>query len=130
MPETLIVYTYAGCSTCRSAANWLRDHHIKFEERPIYETPPSVTELQRMLSFQAGELRRLFNTSGLQYKALGLKTKLPRLSESEALDLLAHNGRLVKRPFLLGRKVGLLGFKPDVWSVALALAMPRRSSFV
>lgn len=119
MPESFIVYTYAGCSTCRSATNWLREHQIKFEERPIYDTPPTVPELRRMLGFQSGEMRRLFNTSGLQYKALGLKSKLPTLSESDAFELLARNGRLVKRPFLLGRKVGLLGFKPDTWATAL-----------
>ncbi|PTY08049.1 ArsC family transcriptional regulator [Opitutaceae bacterium EW11] len=120
MPKPLVVFTYSGCSTCRDAVTWLRKHDLAFEEKPIRETPPSVAELKRMLSFQGGELRRLFNTSGLEYKALDLKTKLPGLSEGEALHLLSTNGRLVKRPFLLGGAVGLVGFKPDVWKSALA----------
>lgn len=120
MPSPLVVYTYARCSTCRSATAWLGEQGIAFEQRPIYDRPPSVAELRRMLAFQGGELRRLFNTSGLEYKALDLKTKLPQLSEREALTLLSQNGRLVKRPFLLGEKVGLVGFKPDLWSAALA----------
>ncbi|ACB75552.1 arsenate reductase family protein [Opitutus terrae] len=122
MPEPLVVYTYANCSTCRDAVKWLRAHAIAFEEKPIYETPPSVPELRRMLARQSGELRRLFNTSGLSYKALDLKTKLPQLSEAQALELLASNGRLVKRPFVLGDKVGLVGFKPEAWAAALARA--------
>lgn len=120
MPESLVVYTYAHCSTCRDAVRWLREHAIAFEERPIYQTPPSVSELHRMLALQHGELRRLFNTSGLEYRALDLKTRLPGLSDAQALALLAGNGRLVKRPFLLGKNVGLLGFKPDAWTAALA----------
>lgn len=122
MAPPLVVYTYAGCSTCREAVAWLRAHDIAFEERPIYQTPPSLPELRRMLGFHSGEIRRLFNTSGLAYKALDLKSKLPRLAEPAALALLAGNGKLVKRPFLLGEKIGLLGFKPDVWIAALAVS--------
>lgn len=119
MAQPLVVYTYANCSTCRDAVRWLREHAILFEERPIYQTPPSIAELRRMLALQGGELRRLFNTSGLEYRALDLKTTLPGLTEVEALELLAGNGKLVKRPFLLGKTVGLLGFKPDAWAAAL-----------
>lgn len=119
MAQPLVVYTYANCSTCRDAVRWLRERAILFEERPIYQTPPSLPELRRMLALQNGELRRLFNTSGLEYRALDLKTKLPALSEAQALELLAGNGKLVKRPFLLGKAVGLLGFKPDAWAAAL-----------
>lgn len=122
MPKPLVVYTYAKCSTCRDAVKWLREHEVAFEERPIYNTPPSGPELRRMLAFQSGELRRLFNTSGLEYKARDLKTRLPQLSEAQALELLARNGRLVKRPFLLGEKIGLVGFKPEAWAVALTRA--------
>lgn len=119
MSAAVTVYTYAKCSTCRDAVKWLRAHDVLFVERPIYETPPSLPELRRMLAFQDGNLRRLFNTSGLEYRALGLATKLPVLSESAALTLLASNGKLVKRPFLLGAKVGLVGFKPADWTAAL-----------
>ena len=120
MAESLVVYTYAGCSTCRAAASWLREQGIRFEERPIYLTPPGTAELKRMLAFQRGEIRRLFNTSGLAYRALDLKAKLPGLTELEALMLLSGNGKLVKRPFLLGPRVGLVGFRPDVWAAALS----------
>ena len=72
-----------------------------------------------MLAFYDGNLRRLVNTSGLEYRALGLAAKLPALAEAEALALLAGNGRLVKRPFLLGAKVGLVGFDAAVWAAAL-----------
>ena len=122
MAKSVLVYTYERCSTCRDAVKWLEAHGISYQEKPIYETPPSVAELRQMLERQDGQLRRLFNTSGLEYKALDLKTKLPEMSEKDALSLLASNGKLVKRPFLLGEKVGLVGFKPDVWSAALTKA--------
>lgn len=121
MAKPAVVYFYSGCSTCRAAVAWLREHGIPFEERPIYERPPTLAELERMLSFHGGELRRLFNTSGLEYRALDLKTKLPGLSRAEALTLLAGNGRLVKRPFVLTDASGLLGFKPDAWAAAFGV---------
>ncbi len=120
MPASLTVYTYANCSTCRDAVKWLRAQGVKFAEKPIYQTPPSVAELRRMLGFQDGNLRRLFNTSGVEYRAQGLAAKFPTLSETEALALLAANGRLVKRPFLLGDAFGLVGFDKTAWSAAFA----------
>lgn len=115
----LTVYTYAKCSTCRDAIRWLNDRGILHVEKPIKETPPTIAELKAMMAEQGGELRRLFNTSGLEYRAQGLAQKLPVLSEAEALRLLAGNGMLVKRPFLLGRGVGLVGFKEAAWAKAL-----------
>jgi arsenate reductase len=115
----LVVYTHAKCSTCRDAIQWLRAHDVKFAEKPIYTEPPTLAELRRMLACQNGNLRRLFNTSGIQYRERGLATKLPALSESEALTLLAHDGRLVKRPFALGDTFGLLGFDAGAWAKAL-----------
>lgn len=122
MPKPVVVYTYARCSTCRDAVKWLTVHGIAFQEKPIYETPPRVAELKQMLARNDGQVRRLFNTSGLEYKALDLKTKLPTMSEADALALLASNGKLVKRPFLLGEKVGLVGFKPDAWAATFGSA--------
>lgn len=119
MRRSLVLYSYAGCSTCRDAVKWLNQHGIPFEERSIYTQPPTVPELRRMLGHYAGEVRRLFNTSGLEYRALDLKSKLPTLSEAQALTLLAGNGKLVKRPFLLGDRFGFVGFKPDDWANAL-----------
>ena len=121
MPSSapLVVYTYAKCSTCRDAVKWLRARELAFTEKPIRETPPSPTELRAMLRHQGGALRRLFNTSGLDYRALGLAAKLPAMSEAEALGLLNSNGNLVKRPFVLGDKVGLVGFDETAWAKAL-----------
>lgn len=116
----LKVYTYAKCDTCRKAVKFLKGEDVAFREVPIRETPPSVAELKAMLKAYDGDLRRLFNTSGGDYKAQGLSTKLPSLSESEALSLLAGNGNLVKRPFALGDGVHLVGFKEDEWRAALA----------
>lgn len=115
----LKLYTLSQCSTCRDATKWLRAHGIEFVEKPIRETPPTLTELRAMLQHQHGELRRLFNSSGLEYRALGLKDKLPKLGEAEALALLASNGSLVKRPFLIGTKVGLVGFDEAAWKQTL-----------
>jgi arsenate reductase len=114
----LKVYTYAKCSTCRKAVKFLRDHQIKFEELPIRETPPSLAELKSML--EGKNLKALFNTSGLDYKALGLSAKLPGLSDAEALNLLAKNGNLVKRPFAIGNDVRLVGFDEQAWGSALS----------
>jgi arsenate reductase (glutaredoxin) len=119
MPQDPVtVYTYSGCSTCRDAIKWLRAQGASFTEKPIRVTPPSIAELRRMLGHQNGNLRRLFNSSGLEYRALKLSEKLPTLSEAEALTLLAGNGRLVKRPFVLGESFGLVGFDQTAWSNA------------
>ena len=116
MSTSFVLYSYSKCSTCRDAVKWLRKHNVPFEERPIYDQPPTVEELKRMLDFHNGEVRRLFNTSGLEYKALHLKDKLPTLTTAEALQLLSSNGKLVKRPFLLGKRSGFVGFASDRWS--------------
>ena len=115
----LIVYTLAQCSTCREATKWLRAHQVDFEERAIRETPPAVPELRVMLAAQGGEMRRLFNASGLEYRAQKLAEKLPALSEAAALALLAGNGSLVKRPFVIGGGVALVGFNAAKWAEAL-----------
>lgn len=113
----LKVYAYKGCSSCRNAIKWLREQGIDFEEKAIRETPPANNELEAMLSAKDGRLSALFNTSGQDYRALGLKDKLPAMQEKEALQLLAENGNLVKRPFVVDpeKKVYLLGFKPAEW---------------
>lgn len=115
----LKVYTYANCDTCRRAVKWLRAHAQGFEERAIRETPPSPGELRKMLAAQGGELRKLFNTSGRDYRDQKLGEKLPAMSEAAALALLAENGNLVKRPFLLGSDAALVGFEEKGWAAAL-----------
>jgi arsenate reductase len=117
----LKVYTYQACSTCRDAIKWLKARRIEFDERAIRETPPSVSELQAMLAARKGNLRAIMNTSGMDYRALGLKDKLPGMSEAETLKLLSTNGNLVKRPFALDKAQGiyLTGFKEAEWKSAL-----------
>jgi arsenate reductase (glutaredoxin) len=119
MKVPLTVYTYAKCSTCRDATRWLRERKIAFTEKPIRETPPSVGELSTMLRHQQGQVRRLCNTSGLEYRAQKLAEKLPTMGEQEVLALLASDGRLVKRPFVLGPGVGLVGFAAEKWGQVL-----------
>jgi arsenate reductase len=115
----LKVYTYAKCSTCRDATKFLRQHQLAFEEWPIRETPPTLPELKLMLEYQDGQMKKLFNTSGQDYRAQKLSVTLPTLTEAQALALLSTNGNLVKRPFLLGPDFGLVGFDPKVWKKAL-----------
>lgn len=115
----LKVYTYAKCDTCRKAVKFLKSENVAFREIPIRETPPTLSELKTMLKAYGGETRRLFNTSGGDYKALGLGAKLPAMPEKDALSLLAENGNLVKRPFALGEGALLIGFKEDEWRAAL-----------
>ena len=116
------VHTLRNCDACRRAVKWLEARKIHFVEKPIRETPPTVAELRVMLERQGGQLRRLFNTSGVDYRALKLGDKLPGMSTAEALALLAGNGNLVKRPFLLGRGVGLVGFDEKVWAECIVPA--------
>ena len=115
----LKIYTLAQCSTCREATNWLRTHAIAFDERAIRETPPTLPELRAMLAAREGNIRKLFNSSGIEYRALKLAEKIPNLSEAQQLALLAGNGSLVKRPFLVGPGVALVGFDADAWAAAL-----------
>jgi arsenate reductase len=117
--STLKIYTYANCDTCRRAVKWLKGRGLAFTELPIRETPPTLAELRTMLA-ALQDRRRLFNTSGRDYRELKLGEKLPTLGEAEALALLTKNGNLVKRPFLLGPGVALTGFDEKTWTAALA----------
>ena len=115
---TLKVYTLSNCDTCRRAVKWLRARGIAFEERAIRETPPSPSELRRMLAAHDGAFRPLFNTAGREYRALKLAEKIPKMTASAALLLLAENGSLVKRPFAVGDGVALVGFDEEAWTSA------------
>jgi arsenate reductase len=115
----LEVYAYRNCDTCRRALKFLRAHGIAFREIAIRETPPPPAALRAMLDAHGGQLRKLFNTSGGDYKALGLAAKLPSMPAAEALALLASNGNLVKRPFVVGDCVHLVGFDEVAWTAAL-----------
>lgn len=113
---TVRVYEYEKCSTCRKAMKFLHGRKIECTSVPIVESPPSVAELKTMLGYVG--LKRLFNTSGVQYRELGMSEKLKTISESEALSLLSRNGKLVKRPFVLLKDRGLVGFVESEWLAA------------
>ena len=116
---TLKVYGLANCDTCRRATKWLRAAGLPFEELAIRDTPPNPRELRQALAAKGGEVRRLFNTSGQDYRALGLGDKLAQMPEEAALALLAGNGNLVKRPFVVGPGVALVGFDAEAWTATL-----------
>ena len=116
----LTVYVYQKCSTCRDALKWLDENGIAHQVKMIRETPPTPAELKTALDAFGGELRKIFNTSGMDYRALGFKDQLPTMSESAAFELLSKNGNLVKRPFLIGEGKALVGFKVDQWRKTLA----------
>ena len=118
---TVKIYEYKGCGTCRKALKWLEAKEIKLERIAIRERPPSKTELKRMLKVYEGNLRALFNTSGGDYRDLNMKEKLPSLSKAEAIDLLAANGNLVKRPFVMTKDGGMVGFNEAEWEAFFSL---------
>jgi len=115
----LSIYTLKTCDSCRKATKWLAENQIAFQEIPIRETPPSLADLKRALAGLIGDTRKLFNTSGQDYRALNLKDKLPTLSTAQALELLASNGNLIKRPFLISKSETLVGFQPETWAKSL-----------
>ena len=112
----MLVLVYRKCSTCIKALNWLEENNIEFEERPIKEEIPTYEELKAWYQMSNLPLKKFFNTSGLLYKDMGLKDKLPQMSEEEQLRLLATNGMLVKRPLVVGEDYVLAGFKEQEWA--------------
>lgn len=121
----VIFYEYTTCSTCQKGARFLAENKIAFERRAIVETPPTLAELKKMLGFlrnAGGDFKNLFNTSGVVYRELKIAEKLKAgLSAEEALELLAKNGKLIKRPFVLTAKGGLVGFKEEQWKALFEL---------
>lgn len=115
----MLFLCYPKCSTCRKAQDWLDDHGIAYDLRDIKLNNPTAEELTLWYRKSGLPLKEFFNTSGLQYKALGLKDKLPAMSEEEQIALLATDGMLVKRPLLIGEEFVLTGFRPGEWEAAL-----------
>ena len=115
----LKVYSYKGCDGFREALTWLDSNGFEFENFPIRDIPPSERELGKMLVGYDGNLRRLFNVSGRDYRELGLKESLPSMTKKDAFALLRSNGNLVKRPFLIGDSVTIVGFKETEWAEAV-----------
>lgn len=113
------IYEYSKCSTCKKALQYLNTKGILYKKFDIVENPPTLDELKKMLQFlkaSGGGLKNLFNTSGVQYRELNISEKLKNgLTEREALQLLAENGKLIKRPFLLSTQMGHVGFKSEDW---------------
>ena len=110
---------YPRCTTCQKAKKWLDDNKTDYELRDIKEDNPSFEELSAWYEISGLSLKKFFNTSGLLYKSMELKDKLPAMSEEEQLKLLATDGMLVKRPLVIGEDFVLVGFKESEWSEKL-----------
>ena len=110
---------YPRSTTCQKAKKWLDDNKIQYELRDIKEDNPSFEELSAWYEISGLSLKKFFNTSGLLYKSMELKDKLPAMSEEEQLKLLATDGMLVKRPLVIGEDFVLVGFKESEWSEKL-----------
>ena len=115
----MLFLCYPKCSTCQKARKWLEEQGVSFEERDIKLNNPTEEELRMWYARSGLPLKRFFNTSGLQYKELGLKDNLPNMSEEEQLALLATDGMLVKRPLVVDEDFVLTGFKQAEWEQML-----------
>ena len=115
----MLVLVYRKCSTCQKALKWLEENKVEFTERAIVEENPTYEELKAWYEKSGLPLKKFFNTSGLIYKDMKLKDKLPAMTEEEQLNLLATNGMLVKRPLVIGEDFVLTGFKEKEWECIL-----------
>ena len=115
----MLFLEYPPCSTCKKAKKWLMEHGVEFTARHIKEQNPTAQELSAWQEKSGLELKKFFNTSGLVYKELGLKDRLPHMSREEQIDLLASNGMLVKRPILVAGDTILVGFREKEWEKLL-----------
>lgn len=109
---------YPKCSTCQKAKKWLEENGVSYTQRHIVENNPTAAELKEWVKRSGLPLRRFFNTSGMLYREMGLKDKLPEMTEDEQIALLATNGMLVKRPLLIGEHLVLTGFREADWQQA------------
>lgn len=111
-----LLVAYPKCSTCQRAKKWLTDQGVVFEERNIVEENPTKEELIRWHKMSGLPLKRFFNTSGMKYRELELKDRLPDMTEEEQYELLATDGMLVKRPLLVTEDTVIPGFKESAWT--------------
>ena len=115
----MLFLQYPPCSTCQKAKKWLDEHGISYTDRHIKQDNPTYEELKLWHSISGLPLKKFFNTSGLLYKSLNLKEKLPTMTEEEQLRLLASDGMLVKRPLIVKGKTVLTGFREKEWEILL-----------
>ena len=115
----MLFVEYPKCSTCIRAKKWLESHELQFSDRHIKEDNPKFEELKDWYERSGLPLKKFFNTSGQLYKSMGLKDKLPEMSEKEQLELLASDGMLVKRPIIVKDELILVGFKEQDWEEKL-----------
>ncbi|MBQ4351500.1 MAG: arsenate reductase family protein [Clostridia bacterium] len=115
----MLFIEYPKCSTCQKAKKWLDDHGAAYDDRNIKEENPTAEEIARWRETSGLPLRKFFNTSGLLYKSMNLKDRLPSMSEEEQIALLASDGMLVKRPILVTEKTVLIGFREAEWEAVL-----------
>ena len=114
----MLLIEYPKCSTCQKAKKWLEEHQISFKDRHIVEQRPTEEELKDWIKRSGYPVKRFFNTSGMKYRELELKEKLPQMSEEEQIRLLATDGMLVKRPLVIGEQI-LVGFREKEWTEKL-----------
>lgn len=117
----MLFIEYPKCSTCQKAKKWLDSHGIEYTDRHIVENNPTYEELREWHEKSGKDIKRFFNTSGMKYRELGLKDKLPSMSTDEMLEFLSTDGMLVKRPVLVGNDFVLTGFREKEWAEALGI---------
>lgn len=115
----MLFLEYPKCTTCKKAKKWLDEHGVSYEDRDIKLENPSADEMKHFHQLSGMPLKKFFNTSGILYKEMQLKDKLPTMTEEEQYELLATDGMLVKRPLVVEKDFVLIGFKEDVWTEKL-----------
>lgn len=120
--KVIRIYQYEKCSTCREALKFLANNKFAVEPIDIFTRPPTMAELKKMLEFKNGNIKHLLNATGRVYQEMGLRDKVKMMLDDEILALLAKNGKLIKRPFVLLESQGLIGFKRDEWKTKLNIS--------
>lgn len=115
----MVLIEYKKCSTCKKAKNYLINHQLKFTQRCIIEETPSKEELKKWSKYYQIPLKKFFNTSGIKYRELNLKEKIPTMTDDEKLEILSSDGMLIKRPILITESKLYLGFKEKEWEELL-----------
>ena len=111
----IIFIEYPKCSTCQKAKKWLEQNNIEFEDRHIVENNPTKEELKKWIKQSGYDIKKFFNTSGMKYKELNLKEKLPNMTDDEKIQILSTDGMLVKRPLIITDDLILVGFREKEW---------------